>query len=363
MNIEVSSIPKVSVIVPVYNNESYLRETLNSLKNQTFSDFEVLCIDDGSIDASSDIIREYEAFDERFHYIFQENSGAGPARNHGMHMAKGEFIAFLDGDDFYSPNYLEKMVDALDKTKADVCICEIDKFNSKTGQTINISNAYQSFDEGKSYQTRDLVKGYFNTMGVICWNKVFRHSFIKRNPYEFQSIRHCNDVAFVCSSMAAAETVCFVKKRLAHYRVGTGESTQDKAVKYPLCAFEAYGKARENVYLRHKNDEAWQKSIDSRCADAFFNTFLKDINDEKACKEAYDAFKNKYEHEWKLNEKPIHYFGNKRLRFRMWCYRRTSFEGMKIAYLKLSGDRAKRKSFFDRVKTYAVLFWFGLLKR
>ena len=355
--------PKVSVILPVYNNEKYLRNTLDSVKNQTFTDFEILCIDDGSTDNSPLIIKEYAAEDNRFRYIHQDNSGAGPARNNGLSKATGEYIAFLDGDDLYYPDFLKRMIDSLEKTRADVCICEREDFNSKTNQILNQNIKYQNFEENRAYRTQDLASGYFGLMGVICWNKVFRHTFLLEHSYEFQSLRHCNDVAFVCSSMAAAETVCFIKERLVRYRKGTGDSTQDKAVKYPLCALEAFGKARENVYQSHKGEEIWQRSIDIRCADAFFNTFEKDVLEEKACREAYDAFKNKYEDEWQFRDKAIRYFGGRRLRLRMWSYRRTTYEGMRKAYTRLYRDRAKKTSVISRVKGYSALFFAGLFRR
>ena len=263
MNIETSHTPRVSVVIPIYNNEKYIRETLTSLKEQTYTSFEALCIDDGSTDNSSKIIQEYEAIDQRFHYIFQKNSGAGSARNNGLSRAKGEFIAFLDGDDLYNSNFLSRMIEALDKTHADVSICERESFNSKDNRTVSIGTKYNRFDEGSLYYTHELVNGFYNLVSVVCWDKMYRHSFLRKNPYLFQNLRHCNDVAFVCSTMAAAETVCFVKDSLVRYRIGTGTSTQDKAVKHPLCAMEAFGKARENVYNLHKSDARWQKAIEN----------------------------------------------------------------------------------------------------
>lgn len=363
MNRTISHSPRVSVIIPVYNNNKYIRETLNSLMGQTLTDFEALCIDDGSTDDSAQIIKEYEAVDHRFHYFFQKNSGAGPARNNGISKARGEYISFLDGDDLYYPNYLKRMVEALDKTQADVCICERESFNSKDNRTLYIGRKYHGFEEDRAYFTQELVDGYFNLVSVVCWDKMFRYSFLQANPYEFQNLRHCNDVAFVCSTMAAAKTVCFVKESLVRYRIGTGTSTQDKAINFPLCALEAFGKARENIFHLHGSDYKWQKTIDSRCADAFFNTFQKDVNDDKACKEVYDAFKNQYEIEWKFRDKPIYYFDNLRLRLKMWCYRRTSFDGMRKAYLRLNTERGKRNGIFDFVKSYGELIVSSLLKR
>ena len=363
MNYETNRNPKVSVVIPVYNNEKYIRETLNSLKDQTYTDFEVLCIDDGSSDNSSKIIQEFEAKDQRFHYYFQENSGAGPARNNGLSKATGEYISFLDGDDLYYPDSLKRMITALDKTQADFCVCEKESFNSQTGQILIRGKRYNKYDEDRLYHTQELADDYFELLTIFCWNKMFRHSFLRKHPYEFQNLRQCNDVAFVCSTIAAAQTVCFVKESLVRYRKGTGVSTQDKAVKYPLCAFEAFGKARENVFLLHERDKAWQKAIDARCASAFFGTFQKSVKDDTASKEAYDAFKNRYELEWKFREKPLRYFEDRKLRLKMWCYRRTSYDEMRRIYLKLHNEREKKKHFSDHVKPYAVLVIGGLLKR
>ena len=363
MNFEVNNRPEVSVIIPVYNNEKFIRETLESLKNQTFADFEALCIDDGSSDGSAKIIQEYEANDQRFHYIYQKNSGAGPARNNGLSNAKGEYIAFLDGDDLYYPNYLKRMIEALDKTQADVCICERESFDSKSGRTIYRGSKYKKFEEDKVYYTKDLANNFFELISVFCWDKMFRHSFLERYPYEFQNLRSSNDVTFVCSTMAAAQTVCFVKESMVRYRNGTGVSTQDRAIKYPLCAMQAFGIARKNIYHLHEGDITWQKTIDSRCAEAFFNTIQKDVKDEASCKEAYDTFKNQFEIEWKFREKPLRYSNNNMLRLKMWCYRRTSYNEMRKVYLKLHKERGEKKHIFERVLPYGAMVISGLLKR
>ena len=355
MEYEAGHTPEVSVIIPVYNNEAYIGETLNSLKAQTFADFEALCIDDGSSDHSAEIIQNHEAADPRFHYIYQENAGAGPARNHGLRKARGKYISFLDGDDLYDPNFLKRMVEALERTQADVCICERENFNSGNGQIMFRGNRYQRFEENRLYPAKDLTDGYYDLMTVFCWDKMFRRSFLQSHPYEFQSLRHSNDVAFVCSTMAAAGTVCFVKECLVRYRKGTGVSTQDHVVKYPLCAIEAFDQARENVYLLHEGDAAWQKAIDQRCANAFFNTFKKTVNDDRACREVYDAFVNRYETAWKFREKPLSYFGTMDLRFKMWCYRRVSYEALRKAYLKMYRESGTKKRITDLILPYGEL--------
>ena len=95
--------PKVSIIMPVYNVEAYLRECLDSILVQTLSDIEIICVDDGSTDSSRDILYAYAEKDHRVTVLCQQNQTAGAARNYGMSVAKGEYLIFLDADDFFSP--------------------------------------------------------------------------------------------------------------------------------------------------------------------------------------------------------------------------------------------------------------------
>ena len=92
--------PKISVIIPVYNVEKYLRECLDSLLNQTFKDIEIICVNDGSTDGSLNILNEYASKDSRFIIINQNNQGLSAARNNGLNVAKGDYVAFLDSDDY-----------------------------------------------------------------------------------------------------------------------------------------------------------------------------------------------------------------------------------------------------------------------
>lgn len=113
---------KVSVILPVYNVERYLKKCMDDILGQTLREIEVICIDDGSTDGSLGILREYEQKDERVRVLEQENTGAAFARNRGMELAKGEYLSFLDSDDFYEPEMLERAYLRAKETQADVTI-------------------------------------------------------------------------------------------------------------------------------------------------------------------------------------------------------------------------------------------------
>ena len=114
--------PKVSVIIPVYNTEPYLRECLDSVINQTLRDIEIICVDDGSTDGSLAILREYQEKDSRVSVYMQPNLNAGAARNHGLRYAKGEYLSFLDSDDFFERNMLETAYEYAKRQNAEICI-------------------------------------------------------------------------------------------------------------------------------------------------------------------------------------------------------------------------------------------------
>lgn len=111
-----NDIPAVSVIIPVYNAAEFLKDGLNSLLKQTLREIEIICVDDGSTDGSLVILKEFEKADARIRVIHQENQGAGAARNNGMDVARGKYLAFLDADDFFEKNMLKAAYDRAEET-------------------------------------------------------------------------------------------------------------------------------------------------------------------------------------------------------------------------------------------------------
>jgi len=109
---------KVSIIIPVYNAEKYIREDLDSLLGQSLREIEVICVDDGSKDSSLKILEDYQRKDDRIKILKQENKGAGAARNEGMKEAKGDYLIFLDADDFFEKDMLEKSVGKMEEEES-----------------------------------------------------------------------------------------------------------------------------------------------------------------------------------------------------------------------------------------------------
>ena len=115
---------KISVIIPVFNSEKYLKKCLDTVLLQTLSDIEIICIDDGSTDSSLQILQQYSRKDHRFKIIFQSHEGAGSARNKGLAIAQGEYLSFLDSDDFFEPDMLEQMYNCSKKYNTDIVVCK-----------------------------------------------------------------------------------------------------------------------------------------------------------------------------------------------------------------------------------------------
>ena len=121
------NMPKISIIIPMYNVEKYLRRCLDSVLNQTFTDWTAICVDDGSPDKSGEIAEEYAARDKRFIVIHKENGGLSDARNAGMPYARGEYIMYLDSDDFIHPQTMEIAYNAIKKNKSDIVSFQYDR--------------------------------------------------------------------------------------------------------------------------------------------------------------------------------------------------------------------------------------------
>ncbi len=219
----ISITPKVSVIMPVYNVEKYLRQALNSVLEQTLKDIEVICVDDGSSDESLNILREYEEKDRRIKVITQNNMHAGVARNNGMKVARGEYYAFLDSDDFFEPEMLEKEYNKCKKYDADICICGYDRYDVRTREFIR---QHIPSKTDKECFNADSVLHIFGVTNPAPWNKLFSARFVKESGIEFQSLTRANDVFFTFSALVLARKIVAIREVYAHYRIGMGTNLQ-----------------------------------------------------------------------------------------------------------------------------------------
>ena len=202
---------QVSVIIPVYNGEKTITKALNSLKNQTFSDFEVVIIDDGSNDRTKKIINKYQNEDSRFRYYYQENAGVSVARNEGIKLSDGNFICFLDSDDYFEDTYLEKMYETMIKSDSDVCYCG---YNIITPNSKTIKRTH--FKNGNILAEYILGKINIPTTGWL-----MKKDILLKNDIRFQEgISWGEDFEFFCKVLGTTDNVCYVDEYLTNYTVG-----------------------------------------------------------------------------------------------------------------------------------------------
>lgn len=278
--------PKISIIIPVYNGKDTMAETLNSLINQTLKEFEVIIIDDGSIDRTSEIVRGYSKQDSRFKYYYQKNSGVAMARNKGLAESSGRYICFLDSDDYYDNTYLEKMYSRITASNNDVCYCgyKIVSPNSK-----RIRKSY--FRNGNILQHFILGRITISTNGWMIKNELLDINNIK---FE-KGISWGEDFEFFCEVLASTDKVCYVNEYLTNYRVGVYDNR--------LSAFslEKLDKDFESIMRIVKNEDINNDSvienalIDYRLQALLIYRFLGAINkgiDIRLLRPYYDKYKD-----------------------------------------------------------------------
>ena len=172
--------PLVSIIVPVYNVEKYLARCLDSLINQTFKDIEIICVNDGSPDNSLNILENYSKKDERIKIISQENKGLSAARNTGIKYANGEYIAFVDSDDWIDLNFYEKLYNAIIRTNCDIAVATIvrkKKYYKKFRVHYTEEKIFNDFIE-----KIDICVKNFKNWYVM--NKLYKNDLVKTHLFE-----------------------------------------------------------------------------------------------------------------------------------------------------------------------------------
>lgn len=235
-----SHMPKVSIILPVYNVETYLRQCLDSVVSQTLRDIEVICVDDGSTDGSAEILREYAAKDGRMKVLLHEHTNAGAARNAGMAVATGEYLGFVDSDDWCEPTLFKKAYDKAKTENADVVLWghrEYDDASGKVCKEVALglpSNIRMPFD---GLALNDQV---FSLFHPALWNRIVKRDLVRQFQLEFQQIERSNDVSFGRLTLAVASRISVVHEKLYNYRIRTRGNLQAENEKTPLSMVEAW---------------------------------------------------------------------------------------------------------------------------
>ena len=222
--------PKISIIIPVYNTEIYIKQCLDSVLKQTYKDFEIIIINDGSTDNSELVITETVKNYNNLKYLYQENRGLSESRNLGIKHARGEYISFIDSDDWIEESFLEQMVTAVEKNGADLGQCGYFRKDGSNiaGFTMPKSKTVYSLNEESTY-----ISYYYNTFiqhkyGIICCNKLYKKEIIDKEGLKFQknSEIYAEDLLFNIEYLVNSNKIIDVPICLYNYRVREGSITQ-----------------------------------------------------------------------------------------------------------------------------------------
>lgn len=240
---------KVSVIIPVYNAEKYLEKCVRSVMDQTLRDIEIICVDDGSPDNSLAVLQKLRAEDDRVKIISQPNGGAGAARNNGLRNASGEYLSFLDADDFFEPNMLEEAVNAADLYKADFVVFNSDQYHMDKDAFVEVPWVLRTADipPYMPFSYRQLTDNVFKTFVGWAWDKLYRRSFVMEHDIWYQEQRTTNDMLFVFTALVTAKRIAIVNKVLAHQRRGGSESLSVTREKSWHCFYDALTALRKRL--------------------------------------------------------------------------------------------------------------------
>lgn len=253
--------PKISIIIPIYNAEPYLKQCIDSILNQTLKDIEVICIDDGSTDNSFRILQQYEKNDPRIVIHKQPNRGAGAARNTGLAIAQGEYLSIVDADDFFEPCMLEIAYKQCEKNHADFCVFRSDEYDDKTCHYLDslwtIEQKY--LPEKNPFSAQNVTKYAFQLFNGWAWDKLYRRSFVEHNQLSFQEIRTTNDAFFVFLSTLQAKRITVINEILVHHRINVSTSLTVTREKSWECGWKALELIKKELKKR-KQYEMYKQS-------------------------------------------------------------------------------------------------------
>lgn len=318
--------PDISVIVPVYNTESYLKKCIESIINQTFRNIEIILVDDGSTDTSAEILADYALRDNRIIVIHQENQGLSAARNAGMRNAKGEYIMFVDSDDWIDANTCEKAISAARTSLADIVmwtyvreyqsssrITEMFDMKSLTwsGAKKNVVFCQLIGPHGAKITHPERI----DNLSVV-WNKLYKKNKVIREEFVDTKLIGTEDFLFNVYAFYYADVITFIPEVLYHYRYGNPHSLTRG---YP----KDFKRKWVNLFERVSNfveqcalDDDFRAALRNRICLSYIGLSMRVISasdlTEKEKKKELQAIRelptyNRAFSGWKLQQFPIHW--------------------------------------------------------
>ena len=354
---------KISVVMPIYNAFDYLKPAIDSVLNQTLSEIELICVDDGSTDNSLSVIKEYQQNDERVRIITENNAGPSIARNKGLARSRGKYVIFLDADDFYDYTLLEKLYNVAEENTLDIAICKFDIYNNRKSKfEDNIRSDHgEVFTEAEVISKSDYPDIILSCTTGYVWNKLFRREFLIEKELTFDpDLRVFEDTHFVVTSLSLAERIGKCPERLIHHRVYSNQPRNKLFRKYYKQVPVVYAKIKE--FLRaHGMYTPLSQSFLNLSASRCYKIYNVLWNDAKA--EFWDLLHDSYAEEFGWTKAEPEYFEEKEVcafvaSVLMYNYKQQSKRDGKGAKVKLSRVgrtlktiqlRKKTKAFFAKI--------------
>lgn len=246
--------PKISVLIPVYNAGKYLPRCLQALQDQTFKDFEIICIDDGSTDNSLQYLQTLANQKQHLRVFTQKNAGVAVTRNRLLDAAQGKYISFVDADDWIEQTYLEKLYQAAEQTGADITKCFYKQFNAQTAKWESAGSSHKFYQPvGKSIGAR-VQAGHYDS---IVWGKLYRRAWLKKeNIRFFAACAAAEDLGFNTLSFVLANEITIVKEQLYVYCKGIANSITSNSEKMDIGVLKNHIWVLDELFSRRKYDRA-----------------------------------------------------------------------------------------------------------
>ena len=302
----------VSVIIPMYNAEKYLRECLELLLRQTLKSIEIICVNDGSTDGTEALLKEYAEKDNRIKVVYQENRGAGIARNNGMKHAKGEYYLFLDADDIFNERLCEEAYYQAKYDMADIVLFEAYRLNMQTQEKEEMNWVLREklLPKNFPFSVKDTNQKIYQITTACPWSKMFKGEFVKKQGLQFQNTKNANDVFFVRSALALAKRITVTKKRLITYRYNDGSNTQSRKSQAPVEFYKAFKALKEDLINRGIFKKVERSYVNMVLSESLFN--LRTAGSREAQETVENLLLNEGFQFFELDKYDESYFYNKK---------------------------------------------------
>ena len=250
---------KLSIIVPVYGVEKYIDKCLNSLVKQSLKEIEVIVVNDGTKDNSQKIVDKYvKKYPDKIKSYIKENGGQGSARNYGLKKATGEYIGYVDSDDFVEKDMYKKLYNKAKENNYDIVVCG----------NYNVSEDYQNknIDAFINNYNTDLENIFFGKMAV--WNKIYKRDILIKNKLEFKEKVWYEDLAFTLKAIMNSNTFAFIDEPLYDYLIREGSTMNNSNVKRNLEILDAFNDILS--YIQHNKKEEYFSKIEFLAIDHIY---------------------------------------------------------------------------------------------